>query len=110
MLLDGERSSKRTDLLAGVVRHQLARAGQRFAHNRQAGLESLNGALFLVRVGEMRTTSFDTHYEIRKTNGNELAATGKVVVVLYDWARDSKMPIGDELRRKVEECSHRDVS
>ena len=58
-----------------------------------------------VRVGEMRTSSFDTHYEIRKKDGTEIAATGKVVVVLYDWARDSKMPIPDELRRKVNECS-----
>lgn len=60
------------------------------------------------RVGEMRTSSFDTHYEIRKTNGNELAATGKVVVVLYDWARESKLPISDELRRKVAEVCNRD--
>jgi acyl-CoA thioester hydrolase len=52
-----------------------------------------------VRVGEMRNTSFDTHYEIRKKGGTE------IVVVLYDWARDSKMSISDELRRKVNECS-----
>ena len=58
-----------------------------------------------VRVGEMRNSSFDTHYEIYKNGGTELAATGKVVVVLYDWARDSKMAITDELRRKVNECS-----
>lgn len=64
-----------------------------------------------VRVGEMRTTSFDTYYEIRKTNGDVLAATGKVTVVLYDWARDSKKPISDDLRRKVAECHrHRDES
>lgn len=63
-----------------------------------------------VRVGEMRTSSFDTHYEIRKTNGNEVAATGKVTVVLYDWARDSKMPISDELRRKVAECTRGESS
>ena len=63
-----------------------------------------------VRVGEMRTSSFDTHYEIRKINGDELAATGKVTVVLYDWARGSKRPIDDELRRKVAECSSRGAS
>jgi acyl-CoA thioesterase FadM len=58
-----------------------------------------------VRVGEMRSTSFDTHYEIRKNDGRDLAATGKVVVVLFDWAANSKIPISDDLRRKVEECS-----
>ena len=57
-----------------------------------------------VRVGEMRTTSFDTHYEIRKNGGRDIAATGKVTVVLFDWASRSKRPISDELRRKVNEC------
>jgi len=54
-----------------------------------------------VRIGEMRTTSFDTTYEIRKVNGGQLAATGRVVVVLFDWKAQSKVPIGDELRRAV---------
>ena len=54
-----------------------------------------------VRVGEMRTTSFDTLYEIRNRNGNQIAATGKVVVVLFDWKRNAKTPITDGLREKV---------
>lgn len=58
-----------------------------------------------VRWGEVRNSSFDTHYEIRKNNGNDVAATGKVTVVLYDWARRSKKPVDDELRRKIAECS-----
>jgi acyl-CoA thioester hydrolase len=62
-----------------------------------------------VRFGEMRNTSFDTHYEIRKHNGAVLAATGKVTVVLFDWEQRAKMPISDELRRKMTECS-RDAS
>ena len=37
-----------------------------------------------VRIGDMRTTSFDTLYEIRTASGGQLAATGKVVVVLFD--------------------------
>jgi acyl-CoA thioester hydrolase len=53
------------------------------------------------RIGELRTSSIDFHCEIRKNNGNDVAATGKVVVVLFDWARRSKIPISDELRRKV---------
>ena len=63
-----------------------------------------------VRYGEVRNSSFDTHYEIRKTNGNKLAATGKVTVVLYDWARRSKRAVDDELRRQIEECSSRGES
>ncbi len=31
-----------------------------------------------------------------------VAATGKVVVVLFDWKTETKMPISDELRRKVQ--------
>lgn len=58
-----------------------------------------------VRWGEVRNSSFDTHYEIRKNNGNDVAATGKVTVVLYDWARRSKKTVDDELRRKIAECS-----
>jgi acyl-CoA thioester hydrolase len=55
----------------------------------------------LIRFGALGRTSIETLYEIRKRNGDELAATGRVVVVLYDWARRSKMEIDDELRRKV---------
>jgi acyl-CoA thioester hydrolase len=54
-----------------------------------------------IRITEMRNTSFDTVYEIRKQSSGKVAATGKVVVVLFDWKAQSKMPISDELRRKV---------
>jgi acyl-CoA thioester hydrolase len=54
-----------------------------------------------VRIGDMRTTSFDTHYEIRTVDGRQLAATGKVVVVMFDWKAQSKTPITDELRDRV---------
>ena len=54
-----------------------------------------------VRVGELRNTSFDTHYEIRNRNGKQIAATGRVVAVLFDWKRNTKMQIPDELREKV---------
>ncbi len=57
-----------------------------------------------IRVGHIGTSSFETLYEIRKANG-DVAATGKVVVVLYDWERDAKKPIDDELRRKLTECA-----
>lgn len=54
-----------------------------------------------VRIGEMRNTSFDTFYEIRIADGRQVAATGRVVVVLFDWKKQTKVPISDELRRKV---------
>ena len=54
-----------------------------------------------VRIQDMRTTSFDWISEIRKNGGRQLAATGKVVTVLFDWAKQSKIPISDELRSMV---------
>ena len=68
---------------------------------RQIELEAIE---VRVRVGEVRNTSFDTHYEILKSDGT-LAATGKVTVVLFDWDTNSKKPIDDDLRRKLTECT-----
>ena len=56
-------------------------------------------------IGAIRNTSFEVLHEIRTQNGTQVAATGKVVVVLYDWARQSKSVISDELRRKLTACS-----
>jgi acyl-CoA thioester hydrolase len=53
-----------------------------------------------VRFGELRTSSFDFLYEIYKEE-HQLAATGKVVVVLFDWTTRSKVPISDDLRDRV---------
>lgn len=69
---------------------------------RQIGFEPIEIA---VRIAGMRTSSLDFVYEIRKSHGDEIAATGKVVVVLFDWKARSKIPIGDDLRRKVKACS-----
>lgn len=68
----------------------------------QLGFEPID---ICTRVGEIRNSSFDFVYEIRKNEGREVAATGRVVVVLYDWARHSKRAIDDELRRKLIACS-----
>ena len=57
------------------------------------------------RIGEMRTSSLDFICEIRKNGGTEVAAHGKVTVVLFDWTSRSKIPISDELRRKIAACS-----
>lgn len=68
----------------------------------QLGLEPID---ICVRIKEMRNTSMDFHHEIRKRHGNVVAAEGKVTVVLFDWAQQSKQPITDELRRRVAEWS-----
>jgi acyl-CoA thioester hydrolase len=54
-----------------------------------------------VRIGEIRNSSFDTVYEIVKIDGQQLAATGKVVVVLFDWDANRKIAMSDALRRKI---------
>lgn len=64
----------------------------------QLGMEPID---ICVRIGEMRSTSFDFDYEIRKNNGAQIAAAGKVVVVLFDWQKQSKVAISDDFRRKV---------
>jgi len=61
---------------------------------------SLEMVEIAVRIGEIRNTSFDTLYEIRKADG-AIAAIGKVVVVLFDWTSQSKVAVSEELRRKV---------
>lgn len=63
----------------------------------QIGMEPID---ICIRISEMRGTSFDTVYEIRK-RGGKVAATGKVVVVLFDWKAQTKVRISDELRQKV---------
>ena len=64
----------------------------------QLGMEPIE---IRVRIGEMRTSSLDFDYEVRKSDGQHVAATGKVVVVLYDWKSQSKVPISEDFRRKV---------
>ena len=65
----------------------------------QIGMERIE---IRTRVGEMRGSSFDFEHEVWKTDGQQLAASGKTVVVLFDWDKQAKRPIGEELRRKVQ--------
>ena len=74
----------------------VARGECDFRH--QIGMERID---ICVRIGEMRTTSLDFEYEIRRDSGRQIAATGKVVVVMFDWEKQTKVPISDEFRRKV---------
>lgn len=61
-----------------------------------------------VAVGKIGRTSFEFVYEIRKQGGQDVAATGSVTVVLFDWARRSKEELGDELRRKLSACQRQE--
>ena len=74
----------------------VARAECDFRH--QIGMEPID---ICVRIGEMRNTSLDFEYEIRKDGGNVVAATGKVVVVMFDWEKQAKTPIGADFRRRL---------
>ncbi len=71
---------------------------------RQLNLEPIE---IRMRIGALGTSSIETLYELRKQDGKEIAATGRVVVVLYDWARQSKTAIDDDLRRKLAACNSR---
>ena len=88
------------DMMGGREAHDLgfivARAECDFRH--QLGMEPIEIG---VRFGEMRTTSLDFLHEIRKGDGGQIAASGKVVVVLYDWKSHSKVQISDDFRRRV---------
>jgi len=88
------------DMMGGREAHDLgfivARAECDFRH--QLGMEPIEIG---VRFGEMRTTSLDFLHEIRRGDGGQVAASGKVVVVLYDWKSGSKVPISDEFRGRV---------
>ena len=59
-----------------------------------------------VRIGDMRNTSFDFLHEIRKSNGREIAAVGRLVCVMFDYRKQSKIAITDEFRRKVMALQH----
>jgi acyl-CoA thioester hydrolase len=52
------------------------------------------------RIGELGASSIEFLCEIRNGAG-EVAATGRIVAVLFDWERGAKRPIGDDLRQKV---------
>jgi acyl-CoA thioester hydrolase len=68
----------------------------------QLGMERVDIA---VRISAMRTTSLDFVYEIRKKRGGQIAAVGKVTVVLWDWPTQSKKAIPDQLRERIRRLS-----
>jgi acyl-CoA thioester hydrolase len=53
------------------------------------------------KIGELRNRSLDFLCEIRKSNGGEVAAIGKVVIVMFDWKSQTTIPIDAELRERI---------
>jgi len=52
-------------------------------------------------VDYIKTSSFKIHHEIYNDN-NELAAEAQDIIVFYDFNRNHKLSIPEELRKKIE--------
>jgi acyl-CoA thioester hydrolase len=59
------------------------------------------------RIGSMGTTSIEFLSEIRKGDGEDVAASGRTVGVLFSWEKRSRLPIPEELRTAVAEKQQR---
>jgi acyl-CoA thioester hydrolase len=91
------------DLTGGSKAHDISFIVARTECNFRQQLGFLEDIEIRVRVGEIRSSSFDFDYEIARDNGTDIAADGKVVVVHFDWQSNSKRTIDDELRRKIDD-------
>lgn len=69
----------------------------------RAELRFLDPIEICVRISELRSSSLDFLYEVRNGRTGTVAATGKVVVVLFSWNEHRKMKIDDTLRRRITE-------
>lgn len=98
VLLSDESTPQRMGLLAGVVRRQLARAGSRFAgEKREAGLRALTGALYLMRVGELRSEMLQGGVPALRAGAAEVSRVGNEgrARALYGMLR-TVLPNGNE--------------
>ncbi|MEA2488262.1 MAG: acyl-CoA thioester hydrolase [Acidobacteriota bacterium] len=64
---------------------------------KQLGMEHIE---IVTRFGAIGNSSIEFLSEVRQEDGT-VAATGRVVTVLFDWERRTKVPIGDDLRQKI---------
>jgi acyl-CoA thioester hydrolase len=64
---------------------------------KQLGMERIEIA---TRFGAIGTTSVEFLSEVRTEDGT-VAATGRVVAVVFDWESRTKVPIADDLRQKI---------
>lgn len=57
---------------------------------------------------KLGNTSFTMNYRVTSAaNDNAVAAEGEGVIVLVDYAKGGKVPLDDELRRKIGELEAR---
>jgi hypothetical protein len=95
VLVTGDGTAQRADLLAGVVNRQLQRAKARFdANQRDAGLAALTGALYLMRAGEFRNAALDGANAALSDGATEVARLGQegYALTLYGMLRDKLSP------------------
>lgn len=77
VLLSDDRTPQRMGLLAGVVRRQLARAATRFnGEKREPGLAALTGALYLMRLGELRREMLEGGAPALRAGAAEVSRVG----------------------------------
>ncbi|WP_437285246.1 hypothetical protein [Sorangium sp. So ce406] len=103
---DGKPSPQRTGLLIGVVRRQLAHAAARFhAGQQERGVESVLGALYLVRPGEGRAEMIDAVGERALSAAIERLSPrgdeGRVRALME--LRAAALPSGSRARAEVDE-------
>jgi len=98
LLLTDEPTPDRMGLLAGVVQRQLGRAAKRFEGDRRdAGLATLMGALYLLRVGELRPEMLQGGAPALRAGAAEVSRLGNEgrAQALYGMLR-SVLPAGKE--------------
>jgi acyl-CoA thioester hydrolase len=54
-----------------------------------------------IRTSSVGTSSFVWDYEIRKVQSGDLVALGKTIQVYYDYKNEQKLPVPEEVRRKL---------
>ncbi|XYH94375.1 hypothetical protein ACMHYB_42065 [Sorangium sp. So ce1128] len=103
---NGKPSPQRTGLLIGVIRRQLAHAAGRFnAGHQDRGIDSVLGALYLVRPGEGRAEMIDPVGERALAGAIERLSPrgdeGRVRALLE--LRAAALPSGSRARAEVDE-------
>lgn len=57
------------------------------------------------KVDEIKNTSFRIHHEIYNDK-NEIAAVAQDIIVFFDFCKNSKLTIPDDLRGKIEKLEN----
>ncbi|MHA1215515.1 MAG: acyl-CoA thioesterase [Candidatus Hodarchaeales archaeon] len=63
--------------------------------------------LVATRVISIRNTSFEMDYLLFSKKTNKLSATGKAVLVIFDYNDKNKVKIPDEIKRSIEDLEGR---